>query len=535
MIKKISFKRAAREALTLVLMVAMVLALAGSGLAKPMEAYAAGTVERLEGENAVRTSFKVADALKKPLGVGKFDAIVLARSNNYPDALSGSSLAAEAKAPILMVNDSVLKDTIDYINNNINPQGTVYILGGNLAVSEGFETGYREELELNIVRLGGADRYETNLLILNEVDRLHIEKHGVPNKNILVCTGKSYADSLAAGSLGQPMLLASDMFTREQMRYMQERGESAFTIIGGTKALGKNIETDCNKFGTSTRVAGENRYDTAVQIAKKYYGASPEKVILVYGDNFPDGIAAGPLAHFMKAPILLTSGKSDVASAFNYQVGAGRPSVTIIGGSLVVSPKLAAANNLFNKGWNAFGNGYIYINNNGLVVTGKFQEGGYIVTPTSGGLISKETRAEIKRRQELSAYGTAIVIDISDQKLDYISGGEVKFTTPVVTGNKGNHDTPTGEYYVRGKSYDPKGKIPLTGTEDDGSPYTSYVTYWMPFIGGDYGIHDATWRTRFGGSIYMGNGSHGCVNVPKSNMATLFNMVPLWTKIIIKK
>ena len=53
----------------------------------------------------------------------------------------------------------------------------------------------------------------------------------------------------------------------------------------------------------------------------------------------------------------------------------------------------------------------------------------------------------------------------------------------------------------------------------DGPGYSTPVTYWMPFNGG-IGLHDATWRSSFGGNIYKTNGSHGCVNLPY-NMAKI--------------
>ena len=36
----------------------------------------------------------------------------------------------------------------------------------------------------------------------------------------------------------------------------------------------------------------------------------------------------------------------------------------------------------------------------------------------------------------------------------------------------------------------------------------------MPFNRCGEGLHDATWRSEFGGEIYKTNGSHGCVNLP---------------------
>ena len=55
-----------------------------------------------------------------------------------------------------------------------------------------------------------------------------------------------------------------------------------------------------------------------------------------------------------------------------------------------------------------------------------------------------------------------------------------------------------------------------------GNGYETPVTYWMPFHG-NYGMHDATWRTEFGGDIFMTNGSHGCLNLPLDSAATIYS------------
>ena len=46
----------------------------------------------------------------------------------------------------------------------------------------------------------------------------------------------------------------------------------------------------------------------------------------------------------------------------------------------------------------------------------------------------------------------------------------------------------------------------------------------MPF-NGDVGLHDADWRSNFGGDIYKNNGSHGCINLPPGNAKTIFELV----------
>lgn len=125
--------------------------------------------------------------------------------------------------------------------------------------------------------------------------------------------------------------------------------------------------------------------------------------------------------------------------------------------------------------------------------------------------------------------GTYIWVSIADQQLSYFVDGQLALSSPVVTGNAGNHDTPTGEYSVIYKARN----VNLKGLEDNGEEYESFVQYWMAFIGSEYGMHDASWRSDFGGSIYMGNGSHGCINMPESQAAALYDMVAEGTPVFI--
>ena len=86
-------------------------------------------------------------------------------------------------------------------------------------------------------------------------------------------------------------------------------------------------------------------------------------------------------------------------------------------------------------------------------------------------------------------------------------------------------DTPTGTYEVNGnKTTD---TVLVGGDEDgDGQPdYQSFVSYWMPFIGNAYALHDASWRSTFGGEIYKTNGSHGCINLPVARAAELYGLL----------
>lgn len=64
--------------------------------------------------------------------------------------------------------------------------------------------------------------------------------------------------------------------------------------------------------------------------------------------------------------------------------------------------------------------------------------------------------------------------------------------------------------------------------------YQSHVNFWMPFNGG-IGLHDATWRSKFGGDIYVTNGSHGCINLPKDKAEKIYDIIDKNMPIIVYK
>ena len=152
-------------------------------------------------------------------------------------------------------------------------------------------------------------------------------------------------------------------------------------------------------------------------------------------------------------------------------------------------------------------------------------EGEYIEKFTVKDSDGNETSKEIKVIVREKSKNTYIEISISGQYLNYYEMGKLVVSSPVVTGAWGV--TPFGSYYIRNKATN----VHLLGPEDD--PYDSFVYYWMAFIGSSYGIHDATWRSSFGGNIYKYNPSHGCVNVPYDVAETLFYRVEIGTPVYV--
>lgn len=130
--------------------------------------------------------------------------------------------------------------------------------------------------------------------------------------------------------------------------------------------------------------------------------------------------------------------------------------------------------------------------------------------------------------------GRYIDVDISRQYAClFDEQGNVLWESSVVTGNTSEgRSTPSGTYAINAKTTG----MTLVGADEDhdGEPdYRSHVDYWMPFIGGSYGFHDASWRSKFGGKIYKSNGSHGCVNLPHAKAQQLFSLVNVGDKVVI--
>ncbi len=126
--------------------------------------------------------------------------------------------------------------------------------------------------------------------------------------------------------------------------------------------------------------------------------------------------------------------------------------------------------------------------------------------------------------------GTYVEVDIDAQEVFVYQNYECVFNTNTVTGNEYSTPTPSGIYSI----YYRERNAQLTGSmRADGTPsYVSNVSYWMAFYGG-YGLHDATWRGSFGGSIYTYDGSHGCVNLSTTAARKIWNLTDYDTPVIV--
>ncbi|WP_163193063.1 L,D-transpeptidase family protein [Clostridium thermarum] len=111
---------------------------------------------------------------------------------------------------------------------------------------------------------------------------------------------------------------------------------------------------------------------------------------------------------------------------------------------------------------------------------------------------------------------TYVEVDMANQHVWFYKDGILITEGPTVTGNvRAGHTTPEGIYSLKYKQRD---------TVLRGPGYASPVSFWMPFNGG-IGLHDASWRNRFGGNIYKTDGSHGCINLQYNVAKEIYNNI----------
>lgn len=298
-------------------------------LKQAQAAYDANKQIRLAGSDRYETAYAVAEQMKLNKGKEKFDNIVVASGENYPDALSGNYLAFRKKAPMLLTNQYEVDNTAEYIKNSIEPNGTVYILGQTSAVPASLE----QKLQgINIKRIGGSDRFETNLLILKEA-RVHGEE-------LIVCSGLNFPDAVSASAANKPILLADDKLSASQKNYLSTIDPLKVYFIGGDKAVPKTVRDEFT--GDTVRLAGSDRFETSRLIAENLFLSHPDRVILASGLNFPDALVGGAFNQDIGVPVLLVG--PDFADAYNakkFVSENGTKSLILLGGKLSISDEIA--------------------------------------------------------------------------------------------------------------------------------------------------------------------------------------------------
>ena len=276
-------------------------------------------VTRFAGADRFATAAAIsADAFSN----NQADAVVLARADNYPDALVGAPLAAAKNAPLLFTSGVTLPAiTKAEIERMLVRGKPVYLLGGAAAIPNQI-VAQLTALGYSPIRIAGADRFATAVAVADAL--------GDPT-TVLLASGGGFADALAAGPAAAHahgvILLTGNPMPSETTAYLAAHPGTVYGIGGPAAAADSS----------ATPVVGLDRFATAVLVAQQFFSA-PTHVGVASGATFPDALAAGAFMASIDGPLLLTTPTALAAYPSTY-ISSETPltSVDIFGGTAALS------------------------------------------------------------------------------------------------------------------------------------------------------------------------------------------------------
>lgn len=207
-------------------------------------------IQRLWGQNRYETSVKVAQKLGTP------SKIVLASGEGYADALSAAPVAAIEGMPILLTESKTLsKATSDYIKSNTGITKT-YVIGGYASVSD-----TAMNAAPSAQRISGADRYETNVAVINSF------ASDFDFKNVYVAlgngpVGNEFADALTASAIAaknkNPLVIVGKELSSATQTLLKSKllTTSTITVLGGTANVSDSLVSQIRALPTATAPSG---------------------------------------------------------------------------------------------------------------------------------------------------------------------------------------------------------------------------------------------------------------------------------------
>lgn len=297
--------------------------------------------DQIAGSNRYET----AAAIARVAHPGGCDAVVLTTGQAWPDAVGGSALAGAVHAPILLTTRwSVPASTLAVIRD-LSPE-TVYVLGGERAVSEGSLAALRA-LGIGaegVVRIAGSDRYATASAVASAT--LGLE--AVATTHAFVATGRTFADALSIGPVaaatGDPVYLTDVGRYQTTIDSIKAAGLTDVTLLGGTsvvsEAFANQLAVALGGASHVNRIAGATRFSTATKIAEyadRELGFGYGRVGMATGYDWADAATCGPLLALRQDPLVLVA-PNEVPDELSRWIHDRVDAFTVFGGTGVVVP-----------------------------------------------------------------------------------------------------------------------------------------------------------------------------------------------------
>ncbi len=265
------------------------------------------TFERLAGGDRFATAAAIAaDAFP-----GGSTTVLLARSDDYPDALAGSFLAGVGESAVLLAaTGDVPTATMTALGDLAATE--VVLLGGIIALgpavqAELLAAGY------DVNRVAGGNRYGTAQAVAEFGGSSAVGTDQAGRRTALLSTGRSFTDALAAGPIafnrGFPQLLTvPETLSPEAADAIGNLDIEHVIITGGVAAVSSAVETSLAGQGvTVERVAGGDRYLTATALAAKALALGHQAVTVdvATGASFADALVGGSHAGIAQSTLVL--------------------------------------------------------------------------------------------------------------------------------------------------------------------------------------------------------------------------------------
>lgn len=309
------------------------------------------TVERVFGSDRYQTASAVSELY------GDVDTVYVTSGEGFPDALTGSPAASQGlfpgtmatpegdAAPVLLTKQGKLTAVTADTIAAINPENIV-ILGGTGTVGQAVEDSLNASFDADVSRVAGENRYETAA----ELAKLFPSELPV----VYVASGmdEAYPDALTgaalAGKNGAPVLLTkTDSVPSATAQALEALNPQSVVVLGGPGAVSEAVYTE---LGADDRLAGTNRYETAVEVSSSYETDVPV-VYIASGVDYPDALAASALAGSEDVPVLITR-QDLLPSAIVAELDRLSPErVVIVGGPRAVSQDVEDRLNELYPGW----------------------------------------------------------------------------------------------------------------------------------------------------------------------------------------
>lgn len=295
---------------------------------------AADGVDRIAGANRHATAAAISRSHFAP----SVDTVFVATGTAFPDALAAGTAAATLGGPVLLTRRAHLPTPTRNELTRLAPDRVV-VMGGTEAVSADVVATLRGMVD-DVDRIRGASRHHTAANLSRATFPPGVD-------TAWVASGQAFPDALAiapvAGRRHEPVLLARrghlpDVVHDELVRLAPRR----IVLVGGPAALSTDVAAELGGLADVVqRWQGRNRYDTAATISRRANGGGAATAWVADGTNFPDAVAAGPVAALGGGPILLSRPRSVPAWTDTELDRLDPNSIVVLGGRQALSRDVA--------------------------------------------------------------------------------------------------------------------------------------------------------------------------------------------------